>query len=125
MSNFNVGIDCEDIKRWHRMLPKLEEGTQHKLFTEAEHQYCKSFKNPAAHYAARWCAKEALLKALYPFCKVDLRNIEIANDKEGVPYFIVSDPEVAKLNLTIRVSLSHSKETAMAIAVVAVGFCTP
>ncbi|NTW69006.1 MAG: holo-ACP synthase [Chlorobiaceae bacterium] len=121
MENFNVGIDCEDIDRWHNMLSKLESGAQHKLFTEAEHLYCKSFKNPEAHYAARWCAKEALLKALYPFCKVDLRQIEIANDKEGKPFFVISDPQVAKLNLAIRVSLSHSKKTAMAIVVVAVG----
>lgn len=125
MHNFNVGIDCEDIQRWYNMLPKLEEGAQHKLFTEAEHQYCKSFKNPAAHYASRWCAKEALLKALSPFCKVDLRKIEIANDRDGKPFFVVSDPEVAKLNLTVRISLSHSKKTAIAIAVVAVGLDTP
>lgn len=125
MQNFNVGIDCEDIQRWHNMLPKLEDGSQRKFFTEAEHQYCKSFKNPEAHYAARWCAKEALLKALYPFYKIDLRKIEIDNDKDGKPFFVVSDPEVAKLNLTIRVSLSHSKQTAMAIAVVAVGLNTP
>ena len=125
MQNFNVGIDCEDIERWHNILLKLEESAQHKLFTEAEHKYCKSFKNPAAHYAARWCAKEALLKALHPFCKVDLRKIEIANDKDGKPFFVVSDPEVAKLNLTVRVSLSHSKKTAMAVAVVAVDLDMP
>lgn len=121
MQNFNVGIDCEDIERWHKMLPKLEKGAQRKLFTEAEHQYCNSFKNPEAHYAAHWCAKEALLKALNPFYKIDLREIEITNDKDGKPFYVVLDPEVAKLKLTIRVSLSHSKKTAMAIAIVAVG----
>lgn len=115
----NVGIDCEDIKRWRDMLPKLEAGYQRKLFTEDEHSYCSSFKDPAPHYAVRWCAKEALLKALYPFCKLDLREIEVANDLEGSPFFILNSPEVSVLNnLTILLSMAHSGETAMAAVIV-------
>ena len=119
-SNFNVGIDCEEISRWRSMLSKLEVGFQRKLFTEAEHKYCRSFKDPAPHYAVRWCAKEALVKALSPFCQLDLRSIEVTNDKKGRPSFVLYDLDVACLNLTIRVSLTHSKETAMAIVIVVV-----
>lgn len=115
----NVGIDCEDIKRWRDMLPKLEAGYQRKLFTEDEHSYCSSFKDPAPHYAVRWCAKEALLKALSPFCKLDLREIEVANDLEGRPFFILNSPEILVLNnLTILLSMAHSGETAMAAVIV-------
>lgn len=121
IQDFNVGIDCEDIQRWREMLPKLETGSQSKLFTEEEHRYCRTFKDPAAHYAVRWCAKEALLKAISPFYKLDIREIEIANDADGNPFFILSEPEMSKLNLTIRVSLSHSRGTAMAIVIVVVG----
>ena len=59
--NFSVGIDCEDIERWRKMLPRLYKGSQQKLFSDNEHIYCKSRADPASHYAARWCAKEALL----------------------------------------------------------------
>jgi len=114
----NIGIDCEDIERWRNMLPKLEAGYQRKLFTEDEHRYCCSFKDPAPHYAARWCAKEALLKALSPFYKLDLREIEIANDVEGRPFFILNCPEMVGLNLTIRLSMTHSRVTAMAAVIV-------
>lgn len=121
MRDFNVGIDCEDVSRWRRMLPKLETGVHHKLFTEEEHRYCKMFSDPAAHYAVRWCAKEALLKAATPFYKLDLREIELVNDSDGRPFFRIFDEEAVKFNLTIRVSLTHSRETAMAIVIVAVG----
>ena len=119
-SNFNVGIDCEEISRWRNMLSKLEVGFQRKLFTEAEHKYCRSFKDPAPHYAARWCAKEALIKALSPFCQLDVRTIEVTNDEKGRPSFILNDSGAVCLNLMIRVSLTHSKETAMAVVIVAV-----
>lgn len=115
---YNVGIDCEDIQRWRKILPKLESGPQRKLFSEREHDYCKSFKDPSPHYAARWCGKEALSKALAPFYKLDVQLIEICNDDAGRPFFVINDPVIEKLNLTIRLSLSHSKLTAMAIVMV-------
>jgi holo-[acyl-carrier protein] synthase len=115
---FNVGIDCEDIERWRKMLPKLEAGAQKKLFSKEEHDYCRSHKDPAPHYAARWCAKEALLKACSPFHKLDLRTIEVANAEDGRPYFILNDADSESLNLTVKLSMSHSKKTAMAIVAV-------
>ncbi|MFA4884971.1 MAG: holo-ACP synthase [Desulfotomaculaceae bacterium] len=118
--NFNVGIDCEDIERWRRMLPKLAEGVQRKLFTEEEHRYCRSYKDPAPHYAARWCVKEAVFKALSPFYKISLRQIEILSDQNGRPFCKFNDPEISKREPTVRISLSHSKETAVAVAMIAI-----
>ncbi|NLI13810.1 holo-ACP synthase [Pelotomaculum propionicicum] len=118
--NFNVGIDCEDIERWRRMLPKLAEGFQRKLFSEEEHRYCSSYKDPAPHYAARWCAKEAVLKALSPFYKISLRQIEILPDQNGKPFCKFNNPEITKLEPAVRISLSHSKKTAMAVAIIAI-----
>ena len=114
----NIGIDCEDIERWRNMLPKLDAGYQRKLFTDDEHSYCSSFKDPAPHYAVRWCAKEALFKALSPFFKLDLREIEVANDVDGRPFFILHCPDMAGLKLTICLSMTHSRKTAMAAVIV-------
>lgn len=115
---FSIGIDCEDISRWRRMLPMSDESPQRRLFSQSEHKYCNSYKDPAPHYAARWCAKEAVLKALSPFYKIDLCKIEIINDVEGRPVCILNDPEMKKVKADVRISLSHSKEVAMAIAMV-------
>jgi len=117
-NNFNVGIDCEDIDRWRKMLPKLESGPQHNLFSEDEHYYCRSHDDPAPHYAARWCAKEALLKACNSFYKVDLRQVSVSKAQDGSPFFVLDDMELLELNLTISLSMTHSRKTAMAIAMV-------
>jgi holo-[acyl-carrier protein] synthase len=117
MPKFSVGIDCEDIQRWRTKLANLGTGPQQKLFTKREHQYCNSFNDPAPHYAVRWCAKEALLKAAAPYYKLDLRKIEVANNKDGTPYFIINEPGFNKLNLIVSVSLSHSSSVGMAVAI--------
>lgn len=118
--NFNVGIDCEDIERWRRMLPKLIEGVQRKLFTEEEHRYCRSYKDPAPHYAGRWCVKEAVVKALSPFHKVGVRQVEILADQNGRPFCKFHDPGILKLEPVVRISISHSKKTAVAVAMIAI-----
>lgn len=114
----NIGIDCEDIERWVTMLPKLKDGYQAKLFKNGEHEYCRTHSNPAPHYAVRWCAKEALLKALAPFYELDLRTVEVSNREDGSPFFIFNDPKLESLNLIIKLSMSHSKNTAMAVVMV-------
>lgn len=118
--DFNVGVDCEGVERWRRMLRQLEAGPRHGLFTESEHRYCRSFRDPSPHYAARWCAKEALLKALSRFVAVDLRLVEVRNDADGRPGFVLNDQKLAGRDLAIRLSLSHSRETAIAVVMVTV-----
>jgi len=118
-NTFNVGIDCEDIDRWEKMLTELESGPQCNFFSEGEHKYCRSHKNPAPYYAARWCAKEALLKACNSFYKVDLRLVSVEKKQDGSPFFLVNDLKFLELNLTISLSMSHSHKTAMAVVMVA------
>jgi holo-[acyl-carrier protein] synthase len=114
----NVGIDCEDIDRWEKMLTGLESGPQYNFFSEGEHQYCRSHKNPAPYYAARWCAKEALLKACSSFYKVDLRLVSVEREQDGSPFFVINDLKFSELNLIISLSMSHSRKTAMAVVIV-------
>ena len=116
--NFNIGIDCEDVERWRKMLPKLEIGAHKKLFSEKEHLYCMSYQDPAPHYAVRWCAKEALVKAFSPFFKLDLRSVEISKARNGRPFFILNDDKAQSKNFEIQLSMSHSKNTAQAIVIV-------
>ena len=58
-----VGIDLLDVARFERALerrPRLAE----RLFTDAEREYAAGRARPAMHLAARFCAKEAVAKAL-------------------------------------------------------------
>src|SRR3954447_26164994 len=58
-----VGIDLLEIDRLERALerrPRLAE----RLFTAAERDYAGTCARPAMHLAARFCAKEAVAKAL-------------------------------------------------------------
>jgi holo-[acyl-carrier protein] synthase len=58
-----VGLDLLDIARLERALerrPRLAE----RLFTEAERSYAAARARPVIHLAARFCAKEAVAKAL-------------------------------------------------------------
>lgn len=116
--NLSIGVDCEDVERWRRMLPQLENGPRHGLFTEGEHRYCRSFQDPSPHYAARWCAKEALLKALSSFAAIDVRRIEVRNHTDGRPYLVLNDHKLSVRAFDISLSLSHTRETAVAVVIV-------
>ena len=83
------------------------------MFTRREHDYCRSFADPAPRYAARWCAKEAVFKALSRRAPVDLRRIEIRRGKDGAPR--VALPAGLR-GYRVKVSLTHTPKVAMAVA---------
>src|SRR5688572_10300639 len=55
-----IGIDLVDVARFRRP----SKGLVARLFTAAERRYCDRQAHPEIHYAARFAAKEAVLKAL-------------------------------------------------------------
>ena len=58
-----IGVDLVDIKRVQQMTEKNEAFVE-RVFTSGEIAYCRSKENPSHHFAARFAAKEAVLKAL-------------------------------------------------------------
>jgi holo-[acyl-carrier protein] synthase len=59
-----VGIDLAPVARIAALLPKYGGRFERRVFTDAERDYCRARANPAEHFAARFAAKEATLKAL-------------------------------------------------------------
>ena len=116
---WDIGVDCENIERWSKMLPKLLDGPQRRMFTDREHLYCESFSNPAPHYAGKWCAKEAVVKAVLSYYEVDLRDVEILNEDSGKPYCVIHDPQFELMKPIIKVSITHTLDVAIAFAVAA------
>lgn len=59
-----IGMDICDVRRMARELSNPDGGFRDVVFTPGEIAYCESRRYPAQHYAARFAAKEAVLKAL-------------------------------------------------------------
>ncbi len=114
-----IGLDLIEIPRIERALER--EGFRERVFTNAERAYCESRPNPAQHYAARFAGKEAIGKALGCGVEWRWREVEIAGrPKPGVCLsgWTRSWADRVKAG-TIDLSMTHSRELAAAICVVA------
>ena len=111
--NFSIGTDIEEIKRFENKTLENDEHFLHHVFTENELNYSFSKGKPAQHLCARFCAKEATIKALTDIGINDINyiDIEIQNKDSKVPFITIKKyPE-----LNIKVSLSHCKTHACAM----------
>jgi holo-[acyl-carrier protein] synthase len=112
----SVGIDLLEIDRMEQALqrqPRLAE----RLFTPDERAYAERHGKPARHLAARFCAKEAVAKAL-ALQVWDPLDVEVI---AGAPPTVRLSGRAAKrageLGVTVDISLTHSRGMAGAIAV--------
>jgi holo-[acyl-carrier protein] synthase len=119
---FGIGTDIIEVERIEQQIHK-ESGLKQRLFTPQEISYCDSKKNPAQYFAARFAAKEAFMKALGTGWRDGLAfgEIEIVNDTLGKPQLVLHGKAaemIAGRGVTrTMVSLSHVKQTAMAIVI--------
>ena len=115
-----VGIDLLDVGRFERALerrPRLAE----RVFTDAEREYAASRARPAMHLAARFCAKEAVAKALQ-LREWSWRDVEVLGGGDEPPSVRLSGAAAARaaeLDATVSVSLTHTRGLAGAVAVLA------
>jgi holo-[acyl-carrier protein] synthase len=113
-----VGIDLLEIERLERALerrPRLAE----RVFTDAERAYAASRARPGMHLAARFCAKEAVAKAL-GMTAWSWRDVEVVST-DAAPQLRLSGSiaaRAAELGVSASVSLTHTDTTAGAIALV-------
>jgi holo-[acyl-carrier protein] synthase len=110
-----IGVDIEDIERFGNKPQEFLD----RLFSKNEQEYCFSKPNPASHFAVRFCAKEAVIKALNSMGlkHPQLNKIEIYHGKNGCPQIRL--PEIKEYdNLKIEVSLSHDKTKAIAFVLI-------
>jgi holo-[acyl-carrier protein] synthase len=112
-----LGIDMLEINRMERALerrPRLAE----RIFTEAEREYAASQARPGRHLAVRFAAKEAVIKALGLTAGFGLRDVEIVAGKPPTVRLTGQAAEAAG-GRDVEVSLTHSRENAAAVAIVA------
>jgi holo-[acyl-carrier protein] synthase len=105
-----VGVDIEETKRFSTNTYNNHKTFYKKIFTENEIRYCLSKVNPHLHFAVRFCAKEAAIKAIDDR-KISLQDIEIKIEKNK-PKIILP------LGLKGNVSMSHTKNIAIATVII-------
>ena len=117
-----VGTDMIEIDRIREALRRYS-GFRDRCFTLAEQRYCESRPNPAQHYAVRFAAKEAVGKALgFGVARLFAwRDIEISGrPKPSVRLSGRVEAWSRRVHAgPIDLSMSHSKELASAVCVVA------
>ena len=112
-----IGLDLLDIDRLERALdrrPRLAE----RLFTEGERMYAAGRARPARHLAARFCAKEAVAKAL-GLTAFGFRDVEVVAG-DAAPRIRLSGAAAERareLGVTALVSLTHGRSMAGAAAI--------
>jgi holo-[acyl-carrier protein] synthase len=116
----SIGIDIIEVARIREVLLRTPRFTE-RVFTRAEREYCDSRGVVAAqHYAARFAAKEAALKALQTGWRggISWQDVEVSARDSGAPYLIFTGEVLAtfkKFGATAtHLSLSHTSEHAIA-----------
>jgi holo-[acyl-carrier protein] synthase len=121
-----LGTDIVPIARIAVLMQARGTAFLERWFTAGEIGYCSGKAVPARHFAARFAAKEAVVKALPVAWDGPLpwRSIEIVNDPHGAPSVSLSGAILDAATRAgvggISVSLSHCDQYATAIALVAV-----
>ncbi len=113
-----VGTDLIEIDRIRRALERP--GFRDRCFTEAERAYCDAKRNPAESYAARFCGKEAVGKALGCGVRFTWKDIEIVGPpRPGVTLSGRTLAFAERVGMTaIDISLTHSHTMAAASCIV-------
>ena len=115
-----TGIDIVDISRFERFVRENNQPLFRRLFTEREQAYCIARKRSAQHYALRFAAKEAFVKALGTGLGdgIAWRDMEVVNDPSGKPDLILTGraAEIFREHGLVRSFLSLSHDGNYAIA---------
>ena len=107
--SLNIGVDIEQVSRFKKKDNRLFE----KIFSEKELKRLKNYN--AQHLAGIFSAKEAIIKVCNPKEKLQLKDIEIYNRRDGNPYAVIKSRVIKARNL--RISISHSGDYAVAFAI--------
>jgi holo-[acyl-carrier protein] synthase len=119
----STGVDSVSIARIHDLWQRSGERFLARVFTESERLYCLSRHRPAESLAARFCAKEAVLKCLGTGYAhgVGFRQIEVARQDGGAVEIALrgraAQVAAARGIRRLHLSLTHTDDTATAFVV--------
>ena len=119
-----LGLDVVEIARMERILARTPSFAA-KVFSEQERAYCDATAHPATHYATRFAAKEAVVKALGNGFSggVGVRDIEVRRNAKGRPYVVLAGrartiaDSIGLREMPISLSFTHAEAVACAMAI--------
>ena len=123
MNVIGIGTDIVECLRIGRMIEHHGELFITRVYTDREIRYCQSRKQAIQHFAGRWAAKEAVLKAIGTGWRrgISWRDIEVRNKPGGAPVIALCGGarEVFEQSgiHTMHISISHCRSHATAYAV--------
>jgi holo-[acyl-carrier protein] synthase len=112
-----IGLDLLEIERMERALERRP-GLAQRLFRAGELEYAGTRARPAQHLAARFCAKEAVSKALGLEVFVPL-DVEVLRGGAAVGLALhgAARARAGELGVEVGVSLTHTRGMAAAVAI--------
>ena len=117
---FGTGVDIVEVFRMREAIDKWGDNFLKKIFTDREIRYSISKRFSCQHFAARFAAKEAVVKAFGEPKKFPIKwtEIEVVNDDEGKPIIKFHNDALKLKNKKkidkVILSMSHSKNYAVA-----------
>src|ERR1700758_2991218 len=119
-----IGTDIIECLRIGRMIERHGEQFLSRVYTPREIRYCQARKHAIEHFAGRWAAKEAILKAMGTGRShgISWTNIEVRNGQDGRPQVMVCGAaretalERGIGDILVSISLCRTYATAYALA---------
>ena len=122
MNVCGVGVDLVKIPRMREVIARWDERFLRRVFTEQEIAYCRARRDPVPHFAARFAAKEAGMKALGTGLRLGVkwRELEVRRERGQAPTMVLHGRSralaLAKGGDRVLLSLTHDGDYAMAQA---------
>jgi holo-[acyl-carrier protein] synthase len=123
MQIIGIGTDITECLRIANMIERHGELFISRVYTDQEIAYCSTRKAATQHYAGRWAAKEAVLKALGTGWRrgISWRDVEVVSMPSGAPVISLhaGAREVAESQgiKRVHISISHARSHAIAYAI--------
>ena len=122
MTVIGIGTDIVECLRVAKMIERHGELFITRVYTDYEIEYCSARKAATQHYAGRWAAKEAVLKALGTGWarSISWQDVEVRNEIGGKPHIALDGGALdvgQSLGIEqILISISHCRAYATATA---------
>lgn len=123
MNISGVGVDLVSIPRMRTTIERWQDRFVDRVFTDDEIAYCRSRRDPAPHFAARFAAKEAGFKALGTGLQMGVRwrELEVRRERREAPMLVLSgrarEIGLGRGGSRMLLSLSHEGDYALAQAI--------
>ncbi len=117
-----VGVDLEEVHSFREKSMEKDARFFSRLFSDEEMRYCQKHRDPAPFFTARFCAKEALVKAARKVVDIQVTESQVEKEEGGAPFLQPRSKREEVLRFfqehDVHLSLSHTKDLATAFVVV-------